>query len=481
MATRLENLDGQPVWNPPDPGNIEESLNAFCEYLFKGPKGRSAELDADTTRVCGPEPGTVDFFAERGRSALYASAYLPFMEFIEKELNSEAKNRAPDSVLDATPPKTREKIAKFRYETWGAGYNWLQSNRQSAGRVKRIIESVIGFYKAAKRLNKAEKVLVVTHSMGGLVARSLCDAKVFGDFAKKTILGVVHTVQPAAGAATTYKRMRAGFEGVESVILGRNSREVTAILSKSQGGLELLPFAEYNGGEPWLFCPKDVNRAPGNTPNLRLPRNGDPYTDIYTSDEWYGLVPYYNLPLLKIAYGTLNAREEFNILISRIKEFHESISDCYHPSTYALWSRDASGKLKAWGIVTWRHRPDHQRHGYPDEPMPGMGGWVPPGDDDNHLGTVTNQYNLVKLQSPEAAGDGTVPADASAAVVQGRAAGVRIFGPPLEQSQSDGSSLKPEDDDREDTGCEHSNSCNYKKMRHGICEYCIEIISRAFP
>jgi len=52
---------------------------------------------------------------------------------------------------------------------YAVGYNWLESNRKSAERLKDKVEQIIlntkmdGF--------SCEKVILVTHSMGGLVAR----------------------------------------------------------------------------------------------------------------------------------------------------------------------------------------------------------------------------------------------------------------------------------------------------------------------
>src|SRR5207253_1908036 len=141
----------------------------------------------------------------------------------------------------------------------------------------------------------AERVIVVTHSMGGMVSRALteihrCDK----------VLGVSHGVQPATGAPATYKRMRSGFESVEQVLLGRNAADVVAILSQAPGGLELLPTADYNDGKPWL---RVRDKRTGEDLMPPLPKNRDPYDEIYLSPEWHGLVPDSNLGLLDPASG----------------------------------------------------------------------------------------------------------------------------------------------------------------------------------
>lgn len=85
--------------------------------------------------------------------------------------------------------------------------------------------------------------ILVTHSMGGLVARAAM--KLSG--AEGQVFGVVHGVQPAYGAPAAYMRMKAGFEGsditgrIASRFLGPTGRDVTALLANAIGGLELLP------------------------------------------------------------------------------------------------------------------------------------------------------------------------------------------------------------------------------------------------
>ncbi|CQH58823.1 Uncharacterised protein [Yersinia frederiksenii] len=48
------------------------------------------------------------------------------------------------------------------------GYNWLQSNADSAKKLEEFIQATLATYQGRLALNK---VILVTHSMGGLVAR----------------------------------------------------------------------------------------------------------------------------------------------------------------------------------------------------------------------------------------------------------------------------------------------------------------------
>ncbi len=128
---------------------------------------------------------------------------------------------------------------------------------------------------AKKTTGKCERVIVVTHSMGGLVGRSSCMLS----GAASSVLGVVHGVQPTNGAGAGYWRVKAGFEGLgeTSRILGHDGPQVTVILGNSPGGLQLLPNQNYrtnSGSAQWLTITKDGAVVKS------LPQS-NPYSDIY--------------------------------------------------------------------------------------------------------------------------------------------------------------------------------------------------------
>jgi pimeloyl-ACP methyl ester carboxylesterase len=166
----------------------------------------------------------------------------------------------------------------FVFPVYGFGYNWSASNRTSGAKLAARIDEIIA--EGKKHAGACEKVILVTHSMGGLVARSAM--KLHG--AEGKVLGVVHGVQPAYGAAAAYNRMKAGFEGsgiegtLTSRFLGPTGRDVTALLANSIGGLQLLPGKHYltsHGSPRWLEVPH-----PDAAPQW-LPHQTDPFNDIY--------------------------------------------------------------------------------------------------------------------------------------------------------------------------------------------------------
>lgn len=123
------------------------------------------------------------------------------------------------------------------------GYNWTASNATSGLALARFIPELIKFYEGKGQT--CPGVILVTHSMGGLVARYACTTGGVGD----QVLGVVHGVQPVTGSPAAYRRMKEGWERSWPLpterIFGPTGRDVTAVLANIPGGLELLPSADY--------------------------------------------------------------------------------------------------------------------------------------------------------------------------------------------------------------------------------------------
>jgi hypothetical protein len=168
----------------------------------------------------------------------------------------------------------------FSLPVYAVGYDWRGSAELAGRMLKDRIASI-------KKDNPGcQKVILVTHSMGGLVARSACAGGL-----ESEVLGVLHTVQPVTGAPAAYWRMKAGFERIgrgvtghaAAWVLGANGLEVTALLGHMPGGLQLLPSMSYGdnqGHAGWL-----VFRPAGGGDPVRLPRTGDPYGEIYRNQD----------------------------------------------------------------------------------------------------------------------------------------------------------------------------------------------------
>lgn len=263
--------------------------------------------------------------------------------------------------------------ACFEFPVHAFGYNWTASSDDSGLHLRSYIEQTIsnyrnGAYGHDRRKRDCDKVILVTHSMGGLVARSAC---VLHD-AADNVIGVVHGVQPATGSPAAYWRMKAGFERprggprkewwdwlrnplkmskhhlvgrVSAVILGTDGEEVTSLLGNSPGGLELLPTREYRdnaGNIAWLEYPT----AKG---TIRLPV-ADPYKELYElKDVGYRMV---NPQWLNPADLRRNVEHDrpvpenpwgkFHSCLTQAKHFHARLGSACHPRTYQFYGKDLS-------------------------------------------------------------------------------------------------------------------------------------------
>jgi hypothetical protein len=176
----------------------------------------------------------------------------------------------------------------FDFPVYAFGYNWTDTSYNSGRKLAWRIADIINECNKEKR--PCRHVILISHSMGGIVCRSASELHGSRDY----ILGVIHGVQPVTGACAAYWRMKAGFEAdgffnffkkIASKALGNNGRAVTAALANMPGGLELLPTRDYranDGSRSWLrIFNKDGREEPA------LPRLMDPYEEIYRERHAY--------------------------------------------------------------------------------------------------------------------------------------------------------------------------------------------------
>jgi pimeloyl-ACP methyl ester carboxylesterase len=311
----------------------------------------------------------------RGWGEVFFKSYGVLLQHLESRLNNtfaEGKMRpewrdvvgadpqawSPDSKLPQqalTEEDLKKLVTGCWFPVYAFGYNWLQSNGDSAqiiaARINKVIEELNGDG------YECNQVIVVTHSMGGLVGRALIHPKI-GNLQDK-VLGIVHGVMPAIGAPAAYKRMRAGFEdpglrhfspsvieaSVTAKVLGNFGDEVTAVLANSPGGLELLPSEAYGNG--WL-------RVRHNGHDLEAwPKQGDPYKEIYkVRGKWYAL--FREDWINPSGYseekggGTFKRTCEY---LDMAQGFHRQIAHTFHPNSYAHYGADHG--QRSFGEVVW--------------------------------------------------------------------------------------------------------------------------------
>lgn len=420
-------------------GNVVLAPGSRSPFLMDDPPGQPGGLTAEQKA------------RQRGWGEVFFKSYGRFLQHLESRLNNmwaegrmhplwadvvgvdpkwwKADPRLPQQIL--TADELRDVANGCWFPVHAIGYNWLQSNDLSAKNVAERIEKIIESYSSAKAGSgqarfECTQVILITHSMGGLVGRAVIHPD-FGGIEGK-VLGVVHGVQPAVGAAAAYKRMRAGFEDPGLITLNKNQAEasvaakisgncgdeVTAVLANSPGGLQLLPSQAY--GEGWLQIKHNGHVL------ARLPiKNSvtgkvDPYEDIYMlRGKWYGLIADEQW-INPAGYSRKNGGGDFQRTVEHLtvaREFHAEIEDVYHPCTYVhfgedqerlsfggvLWEMD-SKRFDTSGWKSWRLLINDKQGGLELEPVDAS---------IKRVGVTTLPSIKVKILPPDEAGDQTVP------------------------------------------------------------------------
>lgn len=388
-------------WSPPNGGLA--GLGAAFNGMRQGPSERQVLFDPANTEVDpgGPYevPSSLAWLdtkeaKRRGWGALHADSYHGVLQQLETSLNdqysrpglseaqgnyllpeigllghlggnaSDTADGRPDygryareaaQAWGITPPPLSGdellRLDDYYYPVWAHGYNWLKSNEQSARSLVDKIDAVIEHYRKSDYFHCDGKVILVTHSMGGLVGRRA--AQLVPD----KVLGVVHGVQPVAGAPVVYRRFRAGTEvggpfdlegAAVAAIIGWDAADITPSMACSPGPLELLPTQHYPPG--WLQIVKGTGRE--ERVLIELPQT-DPYEEIYgksTDDCWWGMVD----PALIDPKGLMGDKplKHYRKALDEARGFHDRLGLYAPPYTYGYYGIDDS-KYRTFGKVRW--------------------------------------------------------------------------------------------------------------------------------
>ena len=400
---------GDPVWRPPN-GKMD-GLSAARRWANFAPKDRQLLFDAPALEVDDggpilipdPEDGYVlneSDVRERGWGEVHADSYGALLYALQTRLNQtygfdeQKKQRFVKQhwkdVMACDPqrwglrnfaPLTEGDLAKHAkcyFPVYAVGYCWLRDCQISSELLEQRILAIIESWTKAKR--RCDKVILVTHSMGGLVARAC--AKRIPD----KVAGIIHGVMPALGAPVAYRRIASGTESSspsnDSVanleaaaiakILGRTTQETTPVLATSPGALELLPTHLYP--QPWLHVRiiKSVGGAQKaaygvkddavrykesiadylHLPNARTPNPYDLYRDL---GSWYRLInPALADPAGKYRKIPGGHEKAIKTAIATAENFHRALGDYYHPNTYAFYGDDEN--KRSFSQVRWTAR-----------------------------------------------------------------------------------------------------------------------------
>jgi hypothetical protein len=366
MGSRLQNTNGNKVWDPDSKIFMLAKFGAFWQSAKKRKdKMVGNAFDSEYLSVIEDDASHNKKFtnstdrtrAERGWGGVGWSSYGEFLIALQ--------NKQWEPLLHLN----------FMTPVHAFGYNWTACNNLAGKELATYIDKTIAFYNRKEQL--CERVILVTHSMGGLVARAAC--KIHS--AEDKVIGVIHGVQPAMGSAAGYWRMKGGFErphtipeldgwqwlknpskmvnhkmenlitkgfdfnmgtniglgNVTAWVLGTDGEEVTSLLGNMPGGLELLPNKQYrdnDGNKQWLvFVNPDGKKT-------RLPKS-DPYKEIYRcKEEFYRLVnPEWLAPCAEEpAPGEKSPWDRYLDYLSLAEAFHEELKDKIHHDTYQFYS-----------------------------------------------------------------------------------------------------------------------------------------------
>jgi pimeloyl-ACP methyl ester carboxylesterase len=209
MGTRLGFKSG-PDWDPESPiTEMRHWLNLTADEKWK--------------LLNSGNPATIiDEFKNNGWDALVKNFYHPFLDFL--------KDKAKDKIGGAKAP------------VYAVGYDWRQSCATSGTYLETRIDGIL------KENKGADKVILITHSMGGLVSRAVMRKS---PALMSKVLGVAHVAQPVAGSVALYRRLFTGmnhkWDGDEDTVkvLGNSPYEFIVPMSGILGVFELFPTHQY--------------------------------------------------------------------------------------------------------------------------------------------------------------------------------------------------------------------------------------------
>jgi pimeloyl-ACP methyl ester carboxylesterase len=448
---------GEPAWRPPNSDSA--SLLYASDWKKRSPKMRQLILHPDYVEV--DDGGDLDIgscylersvMRERGWGEIFNGSYgtllfelqshlemtFQFDAFNKRQIRSRWKEvmqaMEGDSLkrwgVRSVAPLTEkelEKYADYQYPIYACGYNWLQSCGESAKRLEDRINEIIDWWNTRK--HQCEKVILITHSMGGLVARAC--AKRIPD----KILGVVHGVMPALGTPLAYRRLACGTEcdspvngkidnfksGKFADIAGRRPQDTTPVMAVSAGALELLPNQLHP--RPWLHA--SIVQAPAHGERretvidcLHLPNESQPNPyDLYRDmSSWYRLIdPGLANPAMLYRDVGGGVVKKIRDAITAAEIFHDWLGDYYHPLTFAYYGSDKSHPT--YGRIRWVA---HESTANTKIPVTTANikaaKCVAQGPDGIRQVKVENKMTLAfSVEPQESAGDDTVSQDSGAA------------------------------------------------------------------
>lgn len=429
LPKRMVYTDRKIAMSSPDndhEGDVAQEKNSAKEPFQEGESLTEAQKIAQEARM-------------RGWGTVYQGSYVPFLVFLEDTLNDIPacktleeykqvieKNEVWKKLLPLFQSGSKQSIvakgnengslgnaeqlarwlqsaADCEFRVYACGYNWLRDNQESGSGYnaesveyfevdhEKGVNKKYGFSDLNSRIkkilkecqqtdSKCNEVIVLTHSMGGLVGRAYAK-----DQGGSSLAGIYHNVMPATGAPAFYKRLKAGFGGenivttIASPIFGYSAERVTPVLLNSIGALELMPWIDYkvlsDNTNQWL---KVAEKATPKTIKFSFSTEDL----MQNSEAWYSLQPkLYDNGQLQYQQAKLNDKKSrweeadprinpggivspvkelqeisdaarFDSIMRSVRKFQEKHMGFYQQGkTNIAYGNDE--QYKAWGSISW--------------------------------------------------------------------------------------------------------------------------------
>lgn len=361
MGTNLRDTETKKsIWG------VNSMIGALFQWAFRSAATRQRKLNPDRAEV---DPGqsyskrsaTIPdekTALSRGLGEISRASYSEFLHWLDDTLNLdlgteddaspwkpwEGADKGQDwgaekSFAPITKAESSYAWMNFYCPVYAKGYNWIKSNADSGKVIAGQLQTIIDEWNNRDGF-KCEKVILITHSMGGLVARAAVHAQMGN--AADLVLGVIHGVMPATGAPAAYHHCRSGYDFPTGIVLGSNAAQVTAVIANSPGALELLPTQDYPTG--WLQA-----KAGAGESMMRLPQ-AEPYIEIYLQkNAWWRAVDPSLIDPNKVYDDPWGA---YSTNLEMASEFHYCLSLSYHSNTYVYYGAD-SNKFVIYNTLVW--------------------------------------------------------------------------------------------------------------------------------
>ena len=307
MGTRLQDSEsGKTIWDPDNvlymAGLSRKKISDKQKLLGITNVSAAKPITKAARNVLGLSKSYSVEQLDRNYAAIASGFYDRFLRALETKLNTEQ--------------------SQIIYPVYVCAYDWRKDiNAIAATEVKDI-------YNKIKEEQETDEMIIITHSMGGLVAREFLRQN---PQAAQKIKAVIHGVQPVQGAVQFYAYFKCGARHfsawwdipgiILANILGATKKDFAALCSDIPGAIELAPVS--NGDkQQWLSWDAQLEQEYG------MQVQKDDMFGCYTDTS--GIVG------LTDSNFDDKVNKEIIRNIAKAKIFHKDLQLKCHERTYAL-------------------------------------------------------------------------------------------------------------------------------------------------